>query len=59
VCNELLALGDALGLSLDDELVRHWRSALEHSIHDPGGWKTHHIGSFYLHGVWPPGAESE
>jgi alkylation response protein AidB-like acyl-CoA dehydrogenase len=59
VCSELLAHGDALGLSLDDELVRHWQSALEHSVHDPGGWKDHHIGNFYLHGAWPPGADSE
>lgn len=59
VCGELLACGGALGLPLDDECVRHWRSALEHSLHDPGGWNHHHIGNFYLHGTAPTGTESE
>ncbi|GAA3679205.1 SfnB family sulfur acquisition oxidoreductase [Nocardioides ginsengisoli] len=38
------------GLNLD----RHWRNARTHSLHDPAGWKVHHLGRWAADGIRPP-----
>lgn len=38
------------GLGLD----RHWRNARTHTLHDPAGWKVHHLGRHAIDGTPPP-----
>ena len=38
------------GLDLD----RHWRNARTHTLHDPAGWKVHHLGRHAIDGTLPP-----
>jgi alkylation response protein AidB-like acyl-CoA dehydrogenase len=54
IANEIIAVGGTRSAADQLNLHRHWRNIRTHTVHDPGRWRYHRLGSHVLSGPGVP-----